>query len=144
MSQIQSRVNTRSEEFLANAVRMEGLVGDLRERLEEIKRGGGEKYQDRHRSRGKLLVRDRINALIDPGSPFLELSQLAAFKVYGENVAAGGIITGITIFRASTWLIPVARIYPGRTRSFPTGTILGVFSTTRPTCRRRIFRRLPR
>ena len=95
MSQIQSRVNTRSEEFLANAVRMEGLVGDLRERLEEIKRGGGEKYQDRHQSRGKLLVRDRINALIDPGSPFLELSQLAAFEVYGENVAAAGIITGI-------------------------------------------------
>jgi len=95
MSQIQSRVNTRSEEFLANAAHMEGLVGDLRERLEEIKRGGGEKYQDRHQSRGKLLVRDRINALIDPGSPFLELSQLAAFKVYGENVAAGGIITGI-------------------------------------------------
>jgi len=71
MSQIQSRVNTRSEEFLANAARMEGLVGDLRDRLEEIKQGGGKKYQDRHLSRGKLLVRDRINALIDPGSPFL-------------------------------------------------------------------------
>ena len=95
MSQIQSRVNNRSEEFLANAARMEGLVGDLRDRLEEIKKGGGKKYQDRHQSRGKLLVRDRINALIDPGSPFLELSQLAARDVYGEDVAAGGIITGI-------------------------------------------------
>ncbi len=95
MSRIKSAVNTQSEEFLANAARMEGLVGDLRERLEEIKRGGGEKYQDRHQSRGKLLVRDRISALIDPGSPFLELSQLAAFEVYGENVAAAGIITGI-------------------------------------------------
>jgi len=95
MSQIQSRVNTRSEEFLANTARMEGLVGDLRDQLEEIKRGGGEKYQDRHQSRGKLLVRDRINALVDPGSPFLELSQLAAREVYGENVAAAGIITGI-------------------------------------------------
>ncbi len=95
MSQIQSRVNTRSEEFLANAARMQGLVGDLRERLEEIKLGGGKKYQERHQSRGKLLVRDRINALIDPGSPFLELSQLAAREVYGEEVAAAGIITGI-------------------------------------------------
>ena len=95
MSQIQSTVNTRSEEFLANAARMEGLVENLHERLEEIKQGGGEKYQDRHQSRGKLLVRDRISALIDPGSPFLELSQLAAFGVYGENVAAAGLITGI-------------------------------------------------
>ncbi len=95
MSQIQSRVNTRSEEFLANAAHMESLVGDLHERLGEIKQGGGDKYQQRHRSRGKLLVRDRINALIDPGSPFLELSQLAGFEVYGENVAAAGIITGI-------------------------------------------------
>ena len=95
MSQIQSTVNTRSEEFLANAERMKGLVGDLRDRLEEIKKGGGQKYQDRHQSRGKLLVRDRINALLDPGSPFLELSQLAARDVYGEEVAAAGIITGI-------------------------------------------------
>jgi len=95
MSQIQSRINTRSEEFLANAERMEGLVGDLCDRLKEIKKGGGEKYQDRHQSRGKLLVRDRINALVDPGSPFLELSQLAAREVYGENVAAAGIVTGI-------------------------------------------------
>ena len=95
MSRIKSTVNTRSEEFLANAARMEGLVEDLRERLEEIKQGGGEKYQDRHQSRGKLLVRDRISALIDPGSPFLEFSQLAAFEVYGENVAAAGLITGI-------------------------------------------------
>ena len=95
MSRIKSRVNTRSEEFLANAARMEGLVGDLREQLEETRKGGGEKYQDRHQSRGKLLVRDRINALIDPGSPFLELSQLAARDVYGEDVAAAGIITGI-------------------------------------------------
>jgi 3-methylcrotonyl-CoA carboxylase beta subunit len=74
---------------------MEGLVGDLHERLKEIKKGGGEKYQERHQSRGKLLPRDRINAMIDPGSPFLELSQLAARDVYGENVAAAGIITGI-------------------------------------------------
>jgi 3-methylcrotonyl-CoA carboxylase beta subunit len=95
MSQIHSRVNARSEEFLVNEARMEELVGDLHEQLTEIKKGGGEKYQERHQARGKLLARDRINALIDPGSPFLELSQLAARGVYGEGVAAAGIITGI-------------------------------------------------
>jgi 3-methylcrotonyl-CoA carboxylase beta subunit len=95
MSQIQTRVNTRSEEFLTNATSMEKLVGDLVDRLKKIRNGGGKKYQDRHQSRGKLLARDRVNALIDPGSPFLELSQLAAHEVYGENVAAAGVITGI-------------------------------------------------
>jgi len=74
---------------------MESLVSDLREQFEQIKKGGGEKYQERHQERGKLLVRDRINALLDPGSPFLELSQLAALNVYGEDVAAAGIVTGI-------------------------------------------------
>ena len=95
MSQIQSKLNTRSEEFLANAALMEGLVGDLHQRLVETKKGGGQRYQERHESRGKMLARDRINALVDPGSPFLELSQLAGLNVYGEEVAAAGIITGI-------------------------------------------------
>ena len=95
MSQIQSKLNTRSEEFLANAALMEGLVGDLHQRLVETKKGGGQRYQERHESRGKMLARDRINALVDPGSPFLELSQLAGLNVYGEKVAAAGIITGI-------------------------------------------------
>ncbi len=63
--------------------------------MARIRLGGGEKYQERHESRGKLLVRDRIDALVDPGSPFLELSQLAAYDVYGETVAAAGIVTGI-------------------------------------------------
>ena len=95
MNQIQSKINTRSEEFLANKASMEALVGDLRQRFEEIRLGGGASRQERHQSRGKLLARDRINALIDTGSPFLEFSQLAAFEVYGESVAAAGIITGI-------------------------------------------------
>jgi 3-methylcrotonyl-CoA carboxylase beta subunit len=74
---------------------MRGLVEDLEEKVAGIRKGGGEKYQQRHLSRGKLLPRDRIEALIDPGSPFLELSQLAAHGVYGENVAAAGLVTGI-------------------------------------------------
>lgn len=95
MSTIESRVNNRSEEFLANTRHMQSLVADLEQKVVEIRKGGGEKYQQRHESRGKLLVRDRIDALVDPGSPFLELSQLAACRVYGETVAAAGIVTGI-------------------------------------------------
>ena len=66
MSIIQSKLNTRSEEFAANSSRMRGLVDELRTIIDEIGKGGGEKYQQRHVSRGKLLVRDRIEALIDP------------------------------------------------------------------------------
>ena len=95
MNQITSHVNTRSEDFLTNASHMENLVNDLKNKFEQIKTGGGEAYQKRHQSRGKLLVRDRINALIDTGSPFLEFSQMAAYKVYDEDVACAGIITGI-------------------------------------------------
>jgi 3-methylcrotonyl-CoA carboxylase beta subunit len=95
MSIIQSKLNTRSEEFAANSRQMQDLVDDLRLKTDEIRKGGGEKYQQRHVSRGKLLVRDRIDALIDPGSPFLELSQLAAYEVYGDSVPAAGIISGI-------------------------------------------------
>ena len=95
MSKIETKVNGRSEAFLANAAHMQGLVEDLSSTVAEVRKGGGEKYQLRHQSRGKLLVRDRIDALVDPGSPFLEFSQLAAHGVYGEDVAAAGIITGI-------------------------------------------------
>ncbi len=92
---IKSKVNARGEEFAGNAAHMQALVDDLRDKLEAIKLGGGKAYQERHAARGKLLPRERINTLIDPGSPFLELSQLAAFEVYDEEVAAAGIITGI-------------------------------------------------
>jgi 3-methylcrotonyl-CoA carboxylase beta subunit len=95
MSRIESRINPRSEEFQANAAQLRSLVDDLQARIAQIRLGGGGKYQERHTSRGKLLVRERIDALLDPGSPFLELSQLAAFGVYGEDVAAAGIVTGI-------------------------------------------------
>ncbi len=74
---------------------MQALVDDLEAKVAEVRLGGGESYQQRHQSRGKLLPRERIDALVDPGSPFLEFSQLAAHGVYGEEVAAAGIITGI-------------------------------------------------
>ena len=85
----------RDADFDANAAHMRGLVEDLRTKVADIARGGGEKARERHLSRGKLLPRDRIHALIDPGTPFLELSQLAAHGVYDEPVPAAGILTGI-------------------------------------------------
>ncbi len=95
MGQIITKVNIRTEAFVENQNHMQMLVDDLQDKLETIKLGGGEKYQQRHTARGKLLPRERINALLDPGSPFLEFSQLAAFEMYDEEVPAGGIITGI-------------------------------------------------
>lgn len=96
MSTIQTDINTRAADFAENAAHMQALVDDLHARVEQISAGGGEKYQERHLSRGKLLVRDRINALLDPGSPFLELSQMAAYALYGkDDVPAAGLVSGI-------------------------------------------------
>ena len=95
MAKIVSKINTRSQDFLDNAAHMQTQVDDLREKLSEIKLGGGERSRDRHVGRGKLLPRDRVNALLDDGSAFLEFSQLAAYKVYDDNVPSAGIITGI-------------------------------------------------
>ncbi|PZU89614.1 MAG: methylcrotonoyl-CoA carboxylase [Shinella sp.] len=86
---------TRDAGYHANAAFMRGLVDDLKTRVSEIAMGGGEAARNRHRARGKLLPRDRVDALLDPGTPFLELSQFAAYGVYDEAVPAAGIITGI-------------------------------------------------
>jgi 3-methylcrotonyl-CoA carboxylase beta subunit len=95
MSAIQSGVDTRSADFAQNAAAMRALVDDLRAEVAKVKEGGGAKARDRHLGRGKLLPRDRVQGLLDPGSPFLELSQLAAHGVYGEPIPAAGLITGI-------------------------------------------------
>lgn len=95
MNQIQSKINSRDAAFAENREQMQKIVDDLREKLETIAKGGNERAREKHVSRGKLLPRDRIDALLDPGSPFLEFSQLAAYDVYGEDVPAAGILTGI-------------------------------------------------
>jgi 3-methylcrotonyl-CoA carboxylase beta subunit len=96
MTVLKSAVNARSEEFRNNADHMEKLVADLKDQIATIKLGGGDRARDRHTGRGKLLPRERIRQLLDIGSPFLELSQLAAYGMYGdEDVPAAGIITGI-------------------------------------------------
>ena len=93
MSVIESRLS-RSETAQYSAA-MQALVDDLRGKVDRIVQGGGETARARHVSRGKLLPRDRVTQLLDVGAPFLELSQLAAFNVYAEDVPAAGIVTGI-------------------------------------------------
>ena len=95
MSVIASAISTRSEAFRANAEAMQALVDDLQEKVQRVKQGGGEKARERHAGRGKLLPRERVRRLLDPGSPFLELSQLAAYGMYDDEVPAAGLITGI-------------------------------------------------
>ena len=95
MSVINSKISTKSAEFAANVSAMQVQVDDLKTTLAHISQGGGAKSCERHISRGKLLPRERVQGLLDPGSPFLELSALAAHDVYGEEVPAAGIITGI-------------------------------------------------
>ena len=95
MSVIKSAVDTRAKGFRDNAAAYRALVDDLRAKIAEIKKGGGERARAKHLERGKLLVRERLRQLLDPGSPFLELSQLAAHGMYGGEVPAGGIVTGI-------------------------------------------------
>ena len=95
MPQLDSKINTKSQEFADNAAHMQSQVDDLHDKIAQIKQGGGEKYNKRHTDRGKLLPRDRINALLDPGSPFLEIGQLAAWEVYEDYVPAAGVVAGI-------------------------------------------------
>jgi 3-methylcrotonyl-CoA carboxylase beta subunit len=95
MTQLRSSIDTHSAEFANNAAAMRTLVDDLRARVVEAELGGGETARQRHLARNKLLPRDRVAGLIDPGSPFLELSQLAAHGLYNNEVPSAGIVTGI-------------------------------------------------
>src|SRR5471032_2208834 len=92
---IESKLNPRSDEFRANAAALEAVVADLKEKVAKIALGGGQAARDKHMSRGKLLPRDRIAQLLDPGTPFLELSQLAAYGMYNDDAPGAGVITGI-------------------------------------------------
>jgi 3-methylcrotonyl-CoA carboxylase beta subunit len=95
MPRIQSQIDPRSPDFIANDAHLRSLVDDLRQQLRTTSLGGGEKARHRHTERGKLLPRERIRALLDPGSPFLELSPLAAHSMYDGAAPCAGLITGI-------------------------------------------------
>ncbi len=95
MEALETHLDPSGADFKANAKRLEGLVRELNERLAKARLGGGEKYLARHREQGKVPPRERIAALLDPGTPFLELSPLAANGMYDDEAPAAGIITGV-------------------------------------------------
>ena len=100
MAIIESKLNARSEDFRLNAEAMQRVVDDLKQKIAKIAEGGGAEARQKHLNRGKLLPRDRVQMLLDPGTPFLEFSQLAAFGMYqeknGQDAApSAGVITGI-------------------------------------------------
>ena len=95
MTAFKSTVDPRAPIFLQNVAAMTTVVADLKHQVGVVSRGGGELARDKHLSRGKLLPRERVAALVDPGSPFLELSQLAAFGMYKNEVPSAGIVTGV-------------------------------------------------
>ncbi len=95
MTAIKSSIDTASREFRANEAAMRALIADLQQRRAKTAEGGPPRARERHLARGKLLPRERVMTLIDPGAPFLELSPLAADGVYDEPIPAAGVITGI-------------------------------------------------
>jgi 3-methylcrotonyl-CoA carboxylase beta subunit/propionyl-CoA carboxylase len=95
MDRFESQVTTSSEQYKANHARMTALVTEYRERLSAVRQGGGPRYLQRHREQGKLPVRERIEKLLDPASPFLELSALAAWGMYDGDAPSAGVVTGI-------------------------------------------------
>ena len=95
MQVLKTQVNSRSAEFQANASALRTMVEDLRAKAVQVEQGGGPTARDRHLSRGKLLPRDRVAQLLDPGTPFLEIGQLAAYDMYGGDAPGAGMITGI-------------------------------------------------
>ena len=95
MDRLTSRIRTDGTEFRESAAHHRQLAEELRAHLQHVRLGGSAQARARHVARGKLLVRDRIDALLDPGSPFLELSALAAHGLYGGDAPGAGIVTGI-------------------------------------------------
>jgi 3-methylcrotonyl-CoA carboxylase beta subunit len=95
MATLKSKLNPISDEFRANAAAMQSAVDDLRVIAKKLAEGGGEEARRKHLGRGKLLPRERVQRLLDPGTPFLELSQLAAYEMYHDAAPGAGVITGI-------------------------------------------------
>ncbi|MBU1441087.1 MAG: methylcrotonoyl-CoA carboxylase, partial [Gammaproteobacteria bacterium] len=95
MTQLATRLNARSAEFQANAAAMRALVDDLRAQVTKVQAGGGEAARSKHTARGKILPRDRVAKLLDPGTPFLEVAPLAAMAMYQDAAPGAGLIAGI-------------------------------------------------
>ena len=105
MEVIGSDVRAGDRDFADNQARMSALVGDLKERLASARAGGGQRAVELHRSRGKLLARERIDRLVDADTPFLELSPLAAWELYDGEVPSAGIVTGVGVVQGKETVI---------------------------------------
>lgn len=105
MPKIISKINTKSAEFADNRAQMQSLVDDLHAKVAQIMAGGGEEATQRHHARGKLTARERINTLLDAGSPFLEVGQFAALDVYAEDVPCAGVVAGIGVIQGIECMI---------------------------------------
>ncbi len=97
MDRLPTRIDRNSEDFLRRKEINLQLIEELKQKIDEVREGGGKKYVDRHRDRGKLLARERIKQICDPGTPFLEFSSLAANGLYDSRAHSAGIITGIGV-----------------------------------------------
>jgi len=97
MYRLESKIDTSSSEFKKNQQAMRKLVSELKEKLEEVKKGGPPRARELHESRGKIFVRERLELLFDPDTPFLELSPLAAYDLYDNQAPGAGIVTGIGV-----------------------------------------------
>src|SRR5690348_14086899 len=95
MPALETQLNSRSAEFQSNAAAMRALVEDLEAQVAKAAAGGGEAARAKHTARGKLLPRERVQMLLDPGTPFLEMSPLAAQGMYNGDAPCAGVITGI-------------------------------------------------
>jgi len=105
MYRIESKVDTKSPEYKENCEKMKKVVAEYKERLARIQEGGPEKYRDLHKSRKKLLVRERLDKLFDRNTPFLELTPLAAYDMYDNEAPAAGVITGIGVVHGREVLV---------------------------------------
>ena len=92
---LHSSIDVSSSDYARNSEAMRALVADLREKLSQVAGGGGEASRNRHTSRGKMLARQRVDLLVDPGTSFLELSPLAAYGLYGGDVHSASVVTGV-------------------------------------------------
>ena len=97
MDVIESNIDTSSKDFKENFKHYELLVDDLKEKIAFAQKGGGDEKIKLHKSRNKMLARERIDALLDPDTPFMEFNPLAAFEMYNNKAPCAGIVTGIGI-----------------------------------------------
>lgn len=105
MPVLPTSISTADPAFQDRAAKMDALVEELRERASLVAQGGGKKYTDRHKARGKLLARERIERLIDPGTPFLEVGQLAAWGMYSGDISSAGAVAGVGTVEGTECLV---------------------------------------